>query len=141
MNRRAQENVEKAKVHIRKFKSIASSRENWTLTEIDVVSRLESSLATARSQGVAVETYFPEDECPLVHADPDSVDEIFDEFVANSLNWLENTEEPRITMTKRPKAALSQLALLKSHRAESSGLARTKGATLANSTRPGRRPL
>ena len=96
---RAQENVEKAKVHIKKFKSIASSRENWTLTEIDIVTHLERSLATARSQGVAVETYFPEDECPPVHADPDSVDEIFDEFVANSLNWMENTEEPAITVT------------------------------------------
>lgn len=96
---RAQQNIEKAKVHIKKFKSIASSRDNVALTEIDIVPHVKRSLHTAKVQGLAVKTYFPEGECPPVHADPDRVDEILDEFVANSLNWLENTEEPAVTVT------------------------------------------
>lgn len=96
--KRAQENIEKAKVHIKKFKSIASSRENWTLSEIDVVPHIARSLDTARSQGVQIDAYYP-DDAPLVHADADRIDEIFDEFVANSFNWLEPVEAPRITVT------------------------------------------
>ena len=94
---RAQANVEKAKVHIKKFKSIASDRESWTPAEIDIVPNIDRSLATARSRGVKVELYYQ--ERPEVLADSDQVDEIFDEFVANSLNWLEKTEEPCITVT------------------------------------------
>ncbi len=98
---RAQSNIEKAKVHIKKFKSIASSQENWPLTELDVVPHIERSLTTARARGVEVTFYHNKDERPEVHADPDRLDEIFDEFVANSFNWLENTAEPTITVTVR----------------------------------------
>ncbi len=96
---RAQANIEKAKVHIKKFKSIASSQENWPLAELDIVPHIERSLATARAKGMEVTFYYNKDEHPEVHADPDRVDEIFDEFVANSFNWLERTAEPTITVT------------------------------------------
>ncbi len=94
---RAWTNIEKAKVHIRKFKSIASSKEHWNLTAVDLVPRLAASLETARGRGVGVNTFYQEH--PSCYADADVVDEILDELVTNSFNWQPKDEEPRITVT------------------------------------------
>jgi len=94
---RAWTNIEKAKVHIRKFKSIASSKEHWNLKAIDLVPRLASSLETARAHGVAVNTFY--EEHPSCFADADVVDEILDELVSNSFNWQPKDEAPRLTVT------------------------------------------
>jgi hypothetical protein len=94
---RAWTNVEKAKVHIRKFKSIASSREHWNLTAVDIVPNLKTSLDTAASRGIQVSQFLGEH--PLVRADRDLVDEIIDELVANAATWLEGVEAPQLTVT------------------------------------------
>ena len=96
---RAWTNVEKAKVHIRKFKSIASSKEHWHLTAVDVVPHLQASLDHADSRGVRVQQFF--EEHPLVLADRDLVDEMTDEMVANAVNWLEGVDAPAITVILR----------------------------------------
>ncbi|MHC4831747.1 MAG: sensor histidine kinase, partial [Planctomycetota bacterium] len=99
--RRAAENIEKAKVHIRKFKSIASRKEDWNLLTMDIMPHVRRSLATAKARGVEI-SFFSQ-KCPDVRADPDLVDEVLDELVANALNWLEEQTDRRITLTiKRP---------------------------------------
>ncbi len=98
----AKVNVEKAKVHIKKFKSIAANRDTWKFESIDLLPRLERSLDTARSKGVAVNLF--SSDPPEILADADMVDEIFDELVANALVWLRDESEPSISVTIKEAA-------------------------------------
>ena len=92
----ALESLEKAKVHIRKFKNIARLKSPQP-ERVEVLPRLELSLASARAKKIQVDWYVGDHAA--VHADPDLFDELVDELVANSISWLEHSDEKRIVVT------------------------------------------
>lgn len=94
----ALEHLEKAKVHIRKFKNIARLKKS-ELEPIDVLPRLQVSLAAASACGVEVSWYVADH--PQALANGDLFDELIDELVANSVAWLDIAEERRIAITIR----------------------------------------
>lgn len=94
----ALESLEKAKVHIRKFKNIAQLKAPQ-LEKVEVLPRLEASLNSARAKRIQVDWYVGDHAG--VHADPDLFDESVDELVANSISWLERKNEKRIVVTVR----------------------------------------
>lgn len=100
--RRSMESIEKAKVHIFKFKNIARFKKPQ-LQAIDIVPRLNMSLAAAAHRGIRVERYIGEH--PKVDADPDLFDELIDELVANSITWLGDAEEQRLEVIIKPAGA------------------------------------
>lgn len=93
--------IEKAKIHIQRFKTIARWQEPL-LTEVDVLPRLRASLAPAQAQGVEISWYL-DDHGPVI-AEPDLFDELMDELVTNSLSWLDGEEERRIVITVKRAA-------------------------------------
>ncbi|MEM8997919.1 MAG: HAMP domain-containing sensor histidine kinase, partial [Acidobacteriota bacterium] len=97
--RRSMESIEKAKIHIFKFKNIARFKKP-RLQAIDIVPRLDMSLAAASHSGIRVERYIGEH--PKVDTDPDLFDELMDEIVANSISWLEKADEKRIEVVIKP---------------------------------------
>lgn len=92
----ALESLEKAKVHIRKFKNIARLKMPQ-LEKVEVLPRLELSLASAKAKKIQVDWYVGDHAA--VRADPDLFDELVDELVANSISWLEGCAEKRIVVT------------------------------------------
>ena len=96
MAARALESLEKAKVHIRKFKNIARLKAPQ-LERVEVLPRLEASLNSALAKRIRVDWYVGDHAA--VNADPDLFDELVDELVANSISWLERSAERRIVVT------------------------------------------
>lgn len=96
MARLALESLEKAKVHIRKFKNIARLKMPQ-LEKVEVLPRLEASLASATAKKIRVDWYVGDHG--KIDADPDLFDELLDELVANSISWLEGSREKRIVVT------------------------------------------
>lgn len=94
----ALESLEKAKVHIRKFKNIARLKAPQ-LERVEVLPRLEASLNSARAKRIQVDWYVGDHAG--VDADPDLFDELVDELVANSVSWLDRSSEKRIVVTLR----------------------------------------
>lgn len=99
--RRSLESIEKAKLHIFKFKNIARFKKP-RLQPIDILPRLDVSLAAAEHRGIRVDRYIGPH--PPVTADPDLFDELLDELVANSISWLEKSETRRLEITVKPAA-------------------------------------
>ena len=97
--RRSLESIEKAKLHIYKFKNIARFKKP-RLQPIDILPRLDVSLAAAVHRGIRVDRYIGLH--PPVMADPDLFDELLDELVANSISWLEKAESKRLEITVKP---------------------------------------
>lgn len=98
--------IEKAKKHLFRFKQIARYDE-LDPEPVDLRPRLESSLGTAKAEGIRVELHVHDDEPVL--ANPDDLDELFDEIVANSLYWVRKSdEEPMISATVK-RATLDAL--------------------------------
>lgn len=98
--RRAKESIEKAKLHIRKFKTIASLKP-VEIQPIDILERIRSSLHTAKSRGIEVGYFGIEDGLPQVMADADKFDELMDELVTNSIHWLVDRDEKQISVTTK----------------------------------------
>ncbi len=96
MARLALESLEKAKLHIRKFKNIARLKMPQ-LEKVEVLPRLEASLASATAKKIRVDWYVGDHG--KIDADPDLFDELVDELVANSISWLEGSREKRIVVT------------------------------------------
>jgi signal transduction histidine kinase len=94
----ALESLEKAKVHIRKFKNIARLKLPQ-LERVEILPRLEASLHSAQAKKIRVDWYVGDHAA--VFADPDLFDELVDELVANSISWLEQSAEKRIVVTLR----------------------------------------
>jgi signal transduction histidine kinase len=96
---KAKQSLEKAKIHIRKFKNIASLKDP-TLRAMDIMPSIQMALANARAQKVRVDEYFDfEGKVPLVVADKDMIEEIMDELVSNSLHWMNDQREKQIAIT------------------------------------------
>ena len=104
--RRSMVSIEKAKLHIRRFKAIARF-EKPELQVVDIGPRLLHSLAPAEADGIRV-TWYGSSAGP-VFAEPDLFDEAIDELVNNSKSWLakhaaEHGGEKQIVVTlKRPQ--------------------------------------
>lgn len=98
--RRAKESIEKAKLHIRKFKTIASLKPT-ELQPVDILPRIRSSLHSAVSRQVEVGYFGIEEGLPKVMADADKFDELMDELVTNSIHWFEGRDEQRISVTTK----------------------------------------
>lgn len=98
--RRAKESIEKAKLHIRKFKTIASLKPT-EVQSLDILPRIRSSLHSALSRQVEVGYFGIEEGLPRVMADADKFDELMDELVTNSIHWLEGRDEKRISVTTK----------------------------------------
>jgi signal transduction histidine kinase len=64
-----------------------------------VLPRLEASLASAAAKKIKVDWYVGDHGA--IDADPDLFDELVDELVANSISWLEKSQEKRIVVTLR----------------------------------------
>lgn len=96
MARLALESLEKAKLHIRKFKNIARLKMPQ-LEKVAVLPRLEASLASASAKKIRVDWYVGDHG--KIDADPDLFDELVDELVANSISWLAGSPEKRIVVT------------------------------------------
>ena len=97
---RAKESIEKAKLHIRKFKTIASLKDA-ELEPVDILPRIRTSLHSAVTRNVEVAYFGIEDGLPKVMADADKFDELMDELVANSMHWFEGRDEQRISVTTK----------------------------------------
>ena len=82
-----------------KFKNIARFKKP-RLQPIDILPRLDVSLAAAVHRGIRVDRYIGLH--PPVMADPDLFDELLDELVANSISWLEKAESKRLEITVKP---------------------------------------
>lgn len=97
---KARESIEKAKVHIRKFKTIAAIKPP-ELRPVTIGPRIRNSLHNAKASGTEVQLYGFEHELPRVLADADLFDELMDELVTNSIHWLEGQDEQRIVITAK----------------------------------------
>lgn len=97
---KARESIEKAKVHIRKFKTIAAIKPP-ELRPVAIGPRIRNSLHNAQASGIEVQLYGFEHELPRVRADADLFDELMDELVTNSVHWLEGEDEQRLVITAK----------------------------------------
>ena len=97
---KAKESIEKAKVHIRKFKTIASLKQP-ELGPIEITPRIHNSVHNAKARSIDVQLYGFEHSLPRVRADTDLFDELMDELVTNSVHWLEDQDEKQISITAK----------------------------------------
>ena len=98
--RRAKESIEKAKLHIRKFKTIASLKP-MDIRPVEILQRIRSSLHSAVSRGFEVGYFGISEGLPAVMADADKFDELMDELVTNSIHWITGRDEKRISVTTK----------------------------------------
>lgn len=104
--RKAKQSLEKAKIHIHKFKTIAALKEP-ELGPTDIMPSIRMALSNARAQKVKVDEYIDfEGQVPLVVANKDKIEEIMDELVNNSLHWMEGDAERQIVLTLRSATPL-----------------------------------
>ncbi|MEL7058573.1 MAG: ATP-binding protein [Acidobacteriota bacterium] len=87
----AKHSLEKAKIHVRRFKDIARIQ-HAAIGRVEVVPRLSTSLRAAEIAGIEVKV-FADPTTPAVRGNADHVDEAFDELVANAVYWLCDAEE------------------------------------------------
>lgn len=114
---KAKESIEKAKLHIRKFKTIAALKKA-EVQAIDITPRIYASVESAKVHEIDVRFYGFENPLPKVWADLDMFDELMDELVTNSIHWLVDQAERQISITAKVASPddLPQLLQQSDHR-------------------------